>query len=65
MTIPELLRVLWPLLLLQLGLAIAAVVDLARRKRVRYLPKAAWVLICVFVNTLGPMVYFLIGRGDE
>ncbi len=63
--ISELVRTLWPLLLLQLALTVAALVDIARRKRVRHLPKIAWVLISILVATIGPIAYFLVGRGEE
>lgn len=65
MEIPEVVRTFWPLLLLQLALAVAALVDIARRKTFRYLPKTAWILISIFVSTIGPVVYFLVGRGEE
>lgn len=61
----ELLRNLWPLITLQLVLMIWALVDLARRKTVRHLPKAAWVLIVLFVSTIGPIIYLATGRGEE
>jgi hypothetical protein len=53
------------LIALQLVLMIWALVDLARRKTVRHLPKAAWVLIVLFVSTIGPIIYLAIGRGEE
>ncbi|MBE3577671.1 MAG: PLDc_N domain-containing protein [Limnochordales bacterium] len=59
------LRSLWPLFALQLVLTIWALVDLARRKSVRYLPKAAWTLIILFVSTIGPIIYLAAGRGEE
>ncbi|MEW6226742.1 MAG: PLDc N-terminal domain-containing protein [Bacillota bacterium] len=59
MEISEVVRTLWPLLLLQLVLTVAALIDIARRKRMRYLPKTGWILISLFVATIGPIVYFL------
>lgn len=61
----EALRMFWPLLLLQLVLAIVALVDLARRREVRHLPKPAWVIVVVLLQTLGPILYLALGRGDE
>lgn len=61
----ELLRSFWPLFVLQLALTTWALVDLIRRKNVRYLPKAAWALIVLFVSTIGPLVYLAAGRGEE
>jgi uncharacterized membrane protein YhaH (DUF805 family) len=53
-----------PVLILQLALMIAALVDLARREHTRG-PKWVWVLVIVLVNFIGPIVYFVIGRKDE
>ncbi|MHB9032016.1 MAG: PLD nuclease N-terminal domain-containing protein [Anaerolineae bacterium] len=53
-----------PILLIQWGLLLYALVDVIRRERVRYLPKWAWILIVAVVNIIGPLVYLLIGRED-
>ena len=62
---PTILLLVVPLLLLQLGLLVAAVVDLLRdERRVRGGNKGVWAVIIVFVNLIGPIVYFLVGRED-
>ena len=62
---PQLLLLLVPVVLLQLGLLIAAVVDLIRDDRaVRGGNKGLWAVIIVFVNLIGPILYFLVGRVD-
>ena len=61
--IRELLPFLIPILILQLALMIFALVDLVRRERTKG-PKWLWAIIIVFVNLLGPIVYFIIGRED-
>ncbi len=53
-----------PLLVLQLVLALVAIVDIARIHETRG-PKWMWVLISLFVNTLGPILYFIIGRKSQ
>jgi hypothetical protein len=53
-----------PILLLQLGLLIAAIIDLVRQPKVRG-PKWVWALVIVFVNIFGPIIYFLFGRKEE
>lgn len=58
------LPLLIPILLVQYALVIAAVVDLARREKARG-PKWVWVLVILFVNFIGPIIYFVIGREDE
>jgi hypothetical protein len=61
--IRELIPFLIPILLLQLALMIFALVDLIRRERTKG-PKWLWALIIVFVNLIGPILYFIIGRED-
>ncbi len=61
--IRELLPFLIPILILQLALMIFALVDLIRRERTKG-PKWLWALIIVFVNLIGPILYFIVGRED-
>jgi ABC-2 type transport system ATP-binding protein len=59
------LPLLVPLLLLQLALLIVAVVDLLRDDRhVRGGNKGVWAVVIVFVNVIGPILYFVLGRVD-
>ncbi|MGO9179889.1 MAG: PLD nuclease N-terminal domain-containing protein [Candidatus Limnocylindrales bacterium] len=54
-----------PLVILQLVLMVLAAVDLFRDERhVRWVSKPIWALVIVFVNIVGPLVYFFIGRED-
>jgi len=39
--------------------------DLSKRETVKYLPKWGWVLVIVLGELLGPVIYLLIGRGEE
>jgi hypothetical protein len=59
----ELLPYLIPIIVLQLGLMIFALVDLVRREKTKG-PKWLWALIIVFVNLIGPILYFIIGREE-
>jgi hypothetical protein len=43
---------------------VAALVDLIKRPKTRG-PKWIWVLIVVFINLIGPIVYFIVGREEE
>lgn len=52
-----------PLLIIQLGLMIAALVDLFRREKTQG-PKWLWILVIVFVNFIGPILYFVVGRDE-
>lgn len=61
--ITEYLPLLIPIFLIQLALIAFALSDLVRRDSTRG-PKWVWVLVIVFVNMIGPIVYFLLGRDE-
>lgn len=61
--IRELIPLLIPIAIIQLGLMIWALIDLARRERTKG-PKWVWVLVIVLINLIGPIVYFVVGRED-
>lgn len=62
--IKENFMLLLPLLLIQLGLMAAALIDLSRRERVAWGTKLPWVFIIVLGEILGPIIYFVFGRKD-
>src|SRR6478736_5569644 len=62
---PQVIALVIPVILLQLGLLVAAIVDLLRDDRaVRGGNKGLWAVVIVFVNLIGPILYFLVGRVD-
>ncbi len=58
------LPLLIPLLIIQLGLLIFALVDLLKAERVTRGPKWVWALVIVQVNFIGPIIYFAAGREE-
>lgn len=62
-TLIEYLPLLIPILIIQLLLIIFALIDLARRDQTRG-PKWVWLLVILFVNMIGPIIYFLLGREE-
>lgn len=50
-----------PLLILQFVLAAVAIIDIVRAHETRG-PKWVWIVVSLVVNTIGPILYFLIGR---
>ncbi len=53
-----------PLVVIQLVLLVVALLDLRKQHRTRG-PKWLWVLIIVFGEMIGPILYFVIGREEE
>lgn len=58
------LPLLIPIVLIELGLMIVALVDVIRRAQTNG-PKWMWVLIIILINLIGPIVYFIVGRKEE
>jgi len=54
-----------PLGVIELALAAVALVDWAKRKAYRALPRWGWFCVILFVGIVGPTVYLILGRGEE
>ncbi|MBN1485781.1 MAG: PLDc N-terminal domain-containing protein [Chloroflexia bacterium] len=52
-----------PLVVIQLGLMVWALLDLLKRPTTRG-PKWVWIIVIVVVNIIGPLVYFVAGREE-
>ena len=64
-SVRDLLPLLAPLVLIEIGLLVAALFDLLRRERVRFGNKLVWAAIIVLVNVVGPLAYFVLGREED
>lgn len=53
-----------PLVIIELTLMFVALWDLIKRQETRG-PKWLWVLIILFLNFIGPIIYLVVGRQDE
>jgi len=62
--IQQYLPLLIPVFLVQIALLIFALVDLLKRENTNG-PKWLWIILIIFVNIIGPVLYFVIGRRDE
>jgi hypothetical protein len=60
----RLLPLVIPIILIQLGLMVVALLDLVRREHTRG-PKWMWAVIIILGELIGPLAYFLFGRSDE
>lgn len=59
------LPILIPLVVIQIILLITALLHLNKHPKVKMGSKNLWTFIIIFLNIVGPVLYFLIGRGDE
>jgi hypothetical protein len=64
MELGTMLPLLIPVILLEFGLLIWALLDVIRREHVTGGNKVVWILVIVLVNIIGPIVYFLFGRKE-
>ena len=53
-----------PIIVLELGLMVFALLDLSKRTVTRG-PKWVWIGVIVLLNMIGPILYFLFGRREE
>ncbi len=62
----EILLLVLPILIIEIGLIIFALRDLLRpERRVRGDSKLMWGIIVVLFGFIGPIVYFIVGREPE
>jgi hypothetical protein len=53
-----------PILVIQFILLLVAIIDLVRNENPKG-PKWLWLIIILFVNIIGPILYFVIGRRND
>lgn len=61
----EYLPFLIPIILAELALAITALVHVLKHPHYRFGSKGMWIAIVLLIQIIGPITYFLVGRGEE
>lgn len=61
----EYLPFLIPLALAQLALGVIALIHVLRHPHYRFGNKVLWALVVMIVQIIGPVIYFVFGRGEE
>lgn len=61
----EYLPFLIPVIILELALAITALIHVLKHPNYKFGNKAIWIIIVLFITIIGPILYFVAGRGDE
>ncbi|AMM91744.1 PLD nuclease N-terminal domain-containing protein [Peribacillus simplex] len=60
----SILPIILPVIVIGLILVLIALIDLYRHRKTRK-NVLLWTLIIIFANTIGPILYFVIGRKDS
>ena len=54
-----------PLIIAEVILAVTALIHVLRHPHYRFGNKIMWALIVLFIQVIGPIAYFIMGRGEE
>lgn len=69
MEVPEILLdnllLFIPLILLEVGLMVTALIHVLKHPNYKFGNKLMWILIVVFIQIIGPIVYFAFGKGEN
>lgn len=61
----NILKIIWPLIVIQVGLQLYAFIDIVKKKKTRSLNLTAWILIILLGGIVGSVLYLLLGRSEE
>ncbi|MCX6728982.1 MAG: PLDc N-terminal domain-containing protein [Candidatus Saccharibacteria bacterium] len=63
----DLIKIIWPLVIIQLAFQIYALIDLFKIKKgkTKNLSTAIWAIIIVLGEIIGAALYFIFGRSEE
>lgn len=54
-----------PLAVVEIALAVAALIHVLTHKKYKIGNRIVWVLVVLLINTIGPVLYFAIGRSED
>lgn len=61
----EYLPFIIPLAIVEIALAVTALIHVIKHPNYRFGNKVIWIVVVLIFEFIGPIVYFTIGRGDE
>ena len=64
-TLYEYFPILLPVIIIELILMVTALIHVLRHPNYRFGNRVVWIVIVVFIQIAGPIVYFLFGSGDD
>lgn len=63
--VTQYLPILLPIIIIQYTLAIVALIHVLRHPHYRFGNKVLWIILVLFLQLIGPILYFTVGRGEE
>ena len=54
-----------PIAIIELTLAVTALIHVLHHKNYRFGNRVFWVIVVLVVEIIGPILYFTIGKGDD
>jgi hypothetical protein len=64
-SVKEYLPFLIPIIIIELTLAITALVHVIKHPNYRFGNKVLWIIVVLLIQIIGPVVYFVFGRGED
>lgn len=61
----EYLPFLIPIIIVELALLLTALIHVLKHNKYRFGNRVLWIIIVVFFQVVGPILYFTVGRGEE
>lgn len=63
--IREYLPILIPIVVLEIGLMIYALIHILKHNKFKFGNKVMWIVVVVLIQIIGPIFYLMIGKDDE
>lgn len=54
-----------PVLVLELTLMMTALIHVLKHHHYKFGNKAIWIIVVIFLSIIGPVLYFVAGKGEE
>jgi hypothetical protein len=61
----DIIKIIWPVIVIQFAVQIYAIIDIIRKKKTKNLSPAIWIIIVIFGELFGAIIYLLAGRIEE
>ena len=59
------LPILLPIIIIEFILLILSLTHVLKHQNYKFGNKVIWIIIVVFIQIIGPIIYFVFGRGEE